>query len=135
TGNAAEWKQRAAARPHASQGHVTQVSPVVGFFIFLVVGGMFLLFFGVSGYIILGSIINGLVAIHVLPQHKDRQGWWHWLDFFDDGKPFVRRSGSSRVAWATGSSSWSDSSSSSSSSDSFSGGGGDSGGGGASGSW
>src|SRR6185503_12413655 len=89
TGNAAEWKQRAASRPHVHQGNGIQLPPVVNFIALLLLGGLFLLFFGAMGYLIFGSIVCGLVAIYVLPQHKDRRGWWHWLDRFDDGKPRV----------------------------------------------
>jgi uncharacterized protein len=140
TGDAAEWKQRAAKRPQARpQGHdAGAITPLSAWHVVF-----FLLCFGFGGYILFGFLVRELVAIHLLPQYKDRHGWWHWLDRFDDG---LVRSTNSRAAWASSSSSswstpssssssWSDSSSSSGSSDSYSGGGGSSGGGGASGSW
>jgi uncharacterized protein len=133
TGDAAEWQKRAASRPRGHDAHVIDLPPAVGFPIVLLFGGVFLVFFGVIGLLVFAVIVRVLIAIHLLPQFKERQGRWHWLDRFDDGKPVVHGS-HSRAAWASGSSSsWSDSSSSSS--DSYSGGGGSSGGGGASGSW
>jgi len=141
TGSAAEWKQRAAVRPHYQAN--SHPAPVGNILFTLVFGVLFLGGFAGVAFVALHAVINGLIAIHVLPQFKARRGWWHWLDFFDDGKPPPRRRASSQqassypssYAWASSSSSsWSDSSSSSSS-DSFSGGGGSSGGGGASGSW
>jgi uncharacterized protein len=133
TGNAAEWKQRAAARPHTPAVHVTELGPVASFFVMLFVGGLFLMFFGVIGFMIFAAFVRLFIAIHLLPQRKNREGGWHWLDRFDD-PPTKGRRGHGGAAYASGSSSsWS--SSSSSSSDSYSGGGGSSGGGGASGSW
>jgi uncharacterized protein len=142
TGHAAEWQERARARPASSHVHdlgVIQPWSPLWILIVVVFGGAFLLFFGAIGMLILMLVLRLLVFIHLLPHAKDRQGGWLWLNRFDPPvdprslRRSHRSSSSSSSFWS--SSSDSSSSSSSSSSDSFSGGGGSSGGGGASGSW
>ncbi|HLH88250.1 MAG TPA: TPM domain-containing protein [Xanthobacteraceae bacterium] len=140
-GHAAEWQQRARARPSGPHVHdvgVIQPGSFLSILLLVVFGGAFLLFFGMIGFAILTAILRLLVFVHLLPHAKDRQGGWSWLNRFDPPvdprslRRSHRSSSSSSSFWSASSfASWS----SSSSSDSFSGGGGSSGGGGASGSW
>ena len=147
TGHAAEWQQRALARPASSHVHshlhdlgVIAPGSVLGIFILVVFGGAFLLMFGVISMLVLTFVIQFLVFVRLLPQAKDRHGGWWWLNRFDPpvdphGARRTSRADSARTSSSWASSSSDSSASSSSSSDSFSGGGGSSGGGGASGSW
>jgi uncharacterized protein len=132
TGDIWQWKRRAGtARPHSSEPNVIELPPVLNILAVTLLGALFLAFFAGMGYVLLGAFVSTLVYWDVLPKKKDRHGFWHILDPFDDGRTSgsLRRGSSSDPAWASSSGS-----SSSSSSDSFSGGGGSSGGG-ASGSW
>jgi uncharacterized protein len=143
TGHAAEWQERARARPASASSHVHDLGVIqpwspLWILIVVVLGGAFLLFFGAIGMLILMLLLRLLVLIHLLPHAKDRQGGWLWLNRFDrpvDPRGLRRSHRSSNSSSSFWTSSSGSSSSSSSSSDSFSGGGGSSGGGGASGSW
>jgi uncharacterized protein len=116
TGDADEWKQRAAQRSEPEPISLPQ-------------GFMMLVFFGVAGMIIFGTVNGFLQVLHAIliglgvAQRRPKQGFWYWVDTL----PTVAggSSGSS-----SGGSSWSGSSGGG-----FSGGGGSFGGGGSSGSW
>jgi uncharacterized protein len=111
TGDAEEWKQRA-ARPPARE---TTFGEIV----------VMLIFFGIAGFIIFGFVVGILQIVHAVlaalgvTRAKPRAGFWYWVGHMPSA---IGSSGSS-------------SGSSSSSSGGFSGGGGSFGGGGASGSW
>jgi uncharacterized protein len=108
TGDAAEWKQRAAQRP---KSQLTEVQATVIFFLVAALGTIFAFIY---------NYYTGRLA-PPLARRDRRRGW-------GDSGWYSSVSGSS---WSSGGS-WS---SGSSDSGGFSGGGGDSGGGGASGSW
>src|SRR5262249_20949145 len=107
-----------------SEPHARKLPLVVNILAITLIGGLFLVFFVGLASLLLGSLVRGLIVIHVLPKGADRRGILRKLILFEPGGS--SRGVSAEPAWA---------SSSSSSSDSFSGGGGLSGGGGASGSW
>ncbi|HEY2135714.1 MAG TPA: TPM domain-containing protein [Xanthobacteraceae bacterium] len=131
TGEGEALKRRAPPAASGSQVHdrgTVELSPVVGFLVLGLFGLVAAFMAFVAGFAVMALIVHFLVFIHVLPQKKDRHGFWLWVNYFDYAASGGRRQyGSS--GWSSGSSG------SSSSSDSFSGGGGSSGGGGASGSW
>ena len=118
TGDAEEWKQRAAPPPASNSDSASSfLGDSVQLLAVLFFGGVFAVFFLAWGFIFFALFVHFLVWLGLLPKKKDRKGQWRWLDHFDR----VGSSGSSG--------------SSSSSSGGFSGGGGDFGGGGSSGSW
>ncbi len=114
TGDAEEWKQRAAQRSSPRPTSPTEMIVtlifigIIGFVVFGFVGGM------------LHALHDALIAIGVLPR-RPRRGFWYWID------QMPAPSGGS----SSGSSGWSGGSSGGG----FSGGGGSFGGGGSSGSW
>lgn len=117
TGDAEEWKQRAAQQ---SAPKPVGLSEIIVMLIFLAVAGT-IIFTVVGGFLqILHAVLIGLG----IAQKKPRQGFWYWID------QMPVPSGSSGSS--SGSSGWS---SGGSSGGGFSGGGGSFGGGGSSGSW
>jgi uncharacterized protein len=116
TGDAEEWKQRAAqqAAPRPSTP-----SEIITMLIFITIAGIVILTF-VGGLL---QMLHGILIGLGMAQKKPRQGFWYWVDQM----PISDGSGSS-----SGSSGWS---SGGSSGGGFSGGGGSFGGGGSSGSW
>jgi uncharacterized protein len=114
TGDADEWKQRAAQRSEPEPVTLSQIFAILVFL--LVAGGI--IFNTVGG--LLQALHAALVGAGVA-QRKPRQGFWYWID------QMPTSSGGS----SSGSSGWSGGSSGGG----FSGGGGSFGGGGSSGSW
>jgi uncharacterized protein len=131
TGDAAQWQRRAASPAPRSSSHVhdmgtIELGPIAGYAIVAVVYGFGGLMAALAAYLVVFLLVRFLIFAHVLPQRKNRRGFWLRLNVFDSDKYDSRGRRVSGHAYASGSSS---------SSDSFSGGGGSSGGGGASGSW
>ena len=120
--DALDGKGRAGlARPQPAAPHVIELPPVANILAVGLLGGLFLVFFVCMASLLFGSLIRGLIAIHLLPKGADRRGIIGKLIWFEPSKSPSR---DAEPAFA-----------SSSPSDRFSGGGGSSGGAGASGSW
>ena len=117
TEDAGQWKRRAAN----SEPHVLEVPGWANILFIGALGALFLTFLACMASLLLGSLVRGLIAIHVLPAGADRRGILGKLIWFG---PSASRRRDDEPAFAH-----------SSSSEKFSGGGGSSGGGGASGSW
>jgi uncharacterized protein len=117
TEDAGQWKRRAAN----GESHVLEVPGWANILFIGVLGALFLTFLVCMASLLLGSLVRGLIAIHVLPVGADRRGILGKLIWFGPSAPRRRED---EPAFA-----------SRSSSPKFSGGGGSSGGSGATGSW
>jgi uncharacterized protein len=132
TGDAGAWQARAelhrevvARHSLRAEPHVINLPPVLGVLLMIVTYGGGALMVALAAYIVIFGIARFLIAIHLLPQRRQRTGAWRWLNVLDNDR-YDSRGGRVSASSASGSSG---------ASSSFSGGGGSSGGGCASGSW